>query len=745
MKVLITGGYGFIGSHVADRFYKEGYDVFIIDNLITGKRENISFKHKGYLLATEDPKCEEILKANHFDVVVHLAAQVSVSESIINPRLDTESNILGLVNMLALAKKYKVKKFIFASSAAVYGMNDRLPLTELEVCNPISPYGISKWLGESYCNKWQQIYDLDCISFRFSNVYGPRQGHLGEGGVISVFMNQLMKNEPLNIHGNGEQTRDFIYVEDVADAIYRASYANLSGIYNLSTKTECSINSIVQTLQEVHPATEVIYSGSREGDIFNSYLSNEKVKNELDWSPIYDLQEGLHRTYVWFQSQYVALETALTVKKEKPLFNRKSKIVQPYLENLLVFAIFAWLVFSNQNGVYQSIGIGIFYITIIGIVYGNRQSILASVLAICLLVYEKLLEGREVVSLLYDTSFFFQTALYLFVGLVVGYSIQRKNNVIYSQKHRVKELEDRYEFLNEVYTDVREVKDELQLRILNSGDSFGKIHSIIKELEGLEPEKVFTSTVNVVQSIMNVKNVSIYTFNPDLVYMRMVAQAGDSDKPMNSLKVDDHLYISSILESGKVYINKKLNNDEPIMAAPIYHNNIITAVITIDGVGFDHFSLYHENLFKITTEMVQAALSRAFTFIEATEANRYIPNTTILRAEIFQEILASKKIAKEKNRTPYLLLEGFVKEQDIFEYSTKITRHLRDNDYLSLSGEGKIVVLLSNSTEKDGVNVLSRLKKQGIEMKVVEDEDVIVIAKEDGQQQSTMKIVEGVI
>ena len=745
MKVLITGGYGFIGSHVADRFHKEGYEVYIIDNLITGKRENITFKHKGYLLSAENSKCEEIIRSNKFDVIVHLAAQVSVVESITNPRLDTESNILGLVNMLSLAKKYAIKKFIFASSAAVYGTNDHLPLTEADTCDPISPYGISKWLGESYCSKWQELYDVDSVCFRFSNVYGPRQGHLGEGGVISVFMNLLVKGESLTVHGNGGQTRDFIYVEDIADAIFRASYTNVSGIFNLSTNTECSISSIIETLKSFDESIEVTYTESREGDIYNSYLSNDKIKKELDWCPLYDLQEGLHRTYSWFQSHQPVLEHAsATTKVEKSPLSKGSKIIRPYLENLLAFAIFAWIVLGTQGSIYQMMDIGIFYITIIGVVYGSRQSILAAALAIGLLVFEKLSQGREVVSLLYDTSFFFQTAIYLLVGLIVGYAVQRKNDVIYSEKHKVKEIEDRYDFLNEVYTDVREVKDELQLRILNSGDSFGKIHSIVKELEGLEPEKVFTSTVNVVKTIMNVKNVSIYTVNEDMVYMRLIAHSNDLNIPVvNSLKVKEHLFAQDIMENGGIHVNKVLDREAPLMAAPIYQNNKVIAIITIDGMKFNNFSHYHENLFKITTELVQSALSRAFTYIEATERNRYIGNSAFLKMEIFQEILNSKKVGKETNRTPFLLLESFVEQQYVKEYSTKIAGLLRDNDYVTLNGDRKVVVLLSNSTEKDGKSIVSRFKKQGIHMTIVEEIDFIAVMQEGSSDKNEMLLLEG--
>lgn len=171
MRVLITGGYGFIGSHVADRFFKEGYEVHIIDNLVTGKVENITFKHKFYQLSIDDPKCRDIFAAYNFDIVVHLAAQVSVATSMQNPSYDAQSNIVGLVQMLKFATEFKVKKFIFASSAAVYGEQALLPITEDMPTNPISPYGLSKLVGEKYCSNWAASQGLASICFRFSNVY----------------------------------------------------------------------------------------------------------------------------------------------------------------------------------------------------------------------------------------------------------------------------------------------------------------------------------------------------------------------------------------------------------------------------------------------------------------------------------------------------------------------------------------------------------------------------------------------
>lgn len=726
MRVLITGGYGFIGSHVADRFYKEDYDVFIIDNLLTGNKNNISFKHKSYNLSVEDTKCEEIFKAVQFDVVVHLAAQVSVTKSFANPRADTSSNVVGLVNMLTLSKKYKVKKFIFASSAAVYGLNEHLPLKEDEPCSPISPYGISKWVGESYCQKWREMYGFDSVCFRFANVYGPRQNSIGEGGVVSIFTNNTIQNKPLHILGDGEQTRDFIFVADVADAIYRASNSTISGVFNLSTNTETSVNELVNILKMIHGEIEFQHLSEREGDIYKSVLCNTKVKNELDWSPMYDMKQGLELTYQWaleYQAeQEVAASAAEEVKKSSD-FIHWIKPFKAYIENIFIFFIIAWLVLSDNLSVLNSIDISVFYIMIMGVIYGSKQSILSVGLSIGLLIVEKLIEGREFVSLLYDTSFFFQVALFLSVGLVVGYSVQRKSNKLQEQHQKIEELEQRYEFLDGIHKEIREVKDELQLRLLNSEDSFGKIYSIVKKLDDLEPEKVFSSTVNVVQEIMGAKIVSIYVFNKHQSFLRLVANSNYTETPIiNSIKVEQSEFVQYILKYDKVFVNKELLPNTPLMAAPVYHNNEISAVITIDELEFEKFSLYHENLFKVTTDLAGAALDKALSYIDATEGNRFIPNTNILKQEIFKVILDSKKEAKEKHNMPFVILETSYVEKQIMAYSSKLFSLLRETDYIGQLENNHIAVLLSNTTIEDAQIVVSRFNQVGIHMKLLEGE-----------------------
>jgi UDP-glucuronate decarboxylase len=726
MKVLVTGGYGFIGSFVAERFVKEGCEVVIIDNLSSGSRRNIDFKHKSSILSVEDKNCEEVFRNNRFDVVVHLAAQVSVAASIENPRADTQSNILGLSNMLALSQKYGVQKFIFASSAAVYGKCSQMPIQESAPCDPISPYGINKWIGETYCTKWRSIYGLDTLCFRFSNVYGPRQGSVGEGGVVSIFMEGALHGKELTVYGDGGQTRDFIYVEDVAEAIYRASYTGLTGEYNLSTGTESSVRDLVDTLRTLHGDISVTCKESRSGDIYRSVLDNRSIMRSLDWAPKYTFEEGLARTYAWYTEDKPRIEgESAEEKRARPesLLSRILRTSLPYAENVILFALTVWLTATLQHYLNQLIDFKLLYIIIMGILYGNRQSIIAVVLSCGLYTYNLLSNGREAVSLLTDENFFFQCAVYLFIGLVVGYAIERRARLVQTRDLQLEALEEKYTFLNEVYNETRMVKEELQQQIMNNGDSFGKIYSVTKELESLEPEKIFTATVSVVESIMRADTVTIYTVNKYQSYLRLVARSSGSDFDVaKSLKVEELSYIVELLNRKQLFINKELRGDAPLLSAPILNNGEVVAVISIHNMKFENFTLYYQNLFKIITDLISSSLSRALYHVGATGSQRYLEGTSILNADVFAEIMESKRNARSKHGIEFVLLSAGPVVDAPSEWPERIAKSLRETDYLGLGMDGRLLVLLSNSGKADASFVLERFSKNGIVMDFAEEE-----------------------
>jgi UDP-glucose 4-epimerase len=227
MKAVITGGTGFIGSHLVDELVSLGYKVHVIDNLSTGHRDYVHPQAVLHVLDIRDPEIRDLILSERPDVVFHQAAQTDVSRSMQDPMYDTSINILGTVNLLSACCQASVKKFVYASSCAVYGDLKAEPIREDSVTRPVSFYGISKLTSESYIRVFHHLYGLSYTILRYANVYGPRQTAIGEGGVIAVFLNRMQHGLPLVIHGDGEQTRDFVYVKDVVKAKYQSTKAGM--------------------------------------------------------------------------------------------------------------------------------------------------------------------------------------------------------------------------------------------------------------------------------------------------------------------------------------------------------------------------------------------------------------------------------------------------------------------------------------------------------------------------------------
>ena len=289
--ILITGGAGFIGSHVVDELIEKGLNVLVLDNYSSpnSKYENPNCKY--YKLNILSPDVENIFKNNNINLVIHLAAQTSVSKSIKEPYFDAEVNILGTIKLLNLCKKYNVTDFFAASSAAVYGNPKYLPIDEKHPCNPISPYGISKLTMEKYIVQ----SGINHVIYRFANVYGERQSTEGEAGVIAIFNNALENNQDIIINGNGEQTRDFIYVKDIARLIKQVVYSKKRNlIVNVSTKIPNSINNVAKILtQNSKHTSKIMYKEKRKGDISYSVLDNTLLINAFNYSPKTSLNDGL--------------------------------------------------------------------------------------------------------------------------------------------------------------------------------------------------------------------------------------------------------------------------------------------------------------------------------------------------------------------------------------------------------------------------------------------------------------------
>ena len=322
MKTLVTGGAGFIGSHIVDLLVQKGHQVVIVDNLSTGKKENINKKAKFYFVdIREEREVKDIFKKEKPEAVFHLAAQTSTQASIREPLFDAQVNVLGTLNLIEsflelYYKKKKTKgaprpKFIFTSSGGVlYGEADIFPTPESHPLRPISPYGISKLTGENYLRYYFRSFGLNFISLRYSNVYGPRQDEKGEAGVVAIFTGRILQGKPCIIYGDGNQTRDYIYVKDVAraNAVFlekeTKNWQEEERFLNVGIQKETSVNELYQILSTIiKKEVSLVYKPARQGDVYRSVLDISKIKEATGWNPQYPLEKGIKETITWFSNR----------------------------------------------------------------------------------------------------------------------------------------------------------------------------------------------------------------------------------------------------------------------------------------------------------------------------------------------------------------------------------------------------------------------------------------------------------
>ena len=304
MKILVTGGCGFIGSHVVDILIGAGHETVVVDDLSTGHLDNLNAQAKFYEMDFSSPELRDVIAAEQPDVIDHHAAQMDVRRSVADPVFDAELNIMGPIRMLELAREFGVGKIIHISSGGtVYGEPQYLPCDESHPIQPLSPYGASKFTFELYVQMYHKLYGLDYAVLRYPNVYGPRQDPHGEAGVVAIFAGQMLADEPVVIFGDGEQSRDFVYVADVASANLTLIEQKVSGTYNLGYGEGTTVNEVYGTLKELtHYDQEAEYAPPRPGEISKIYLAAQMAHEDFGWKPAYDLKSGLQATVDFFRS-----------------------------------------------------------------------------------------------------------------------------------------------------------------------------------------------------------------------------------------------------------------------------------------------------------------------------------------------------------------------------------------------------------------------------------------------------------
>jgi UDP-glucose 4-epimerase len=305
MRILVTGGAGFIGSHITDALLSLGHEVEILDNLSTGRERNINPKARFTKLDLRDVAgVERLLAGGRFDVVCHQAAQMDVRRSVADPAFDASVNLVGMLTLMEAARKGGVKKVLFASSGgAIYGEQDTYPADETHPTRPISPYGVAKLSTEHYLYYYRAVYGIDSVCLRYANVFGPRQNPEGEAGVVAIFATRMLGGGDPVINGEGTQTRDYVFVADVVRANVLALGYRGSGTFNVGTGLETDVNTLFRELRKLTGSSCPERHGeAKVGEQLRSVLDNRRIRAELGWSVTVDIPEGLRRTVEYFRN-----------------------------------------------------------------------------------------------------------------------------------------------------------------------------------------------------------------------------------------------------------------------------------------------------------------------------------------------------------------------------------------------------------------------------------------------------------
>jgi len=303
MKILVTGGAGFIGSNIVDRYIADGHRVVIVDNLSTGKECNLNPSARFYKVGIEENALDEIFKKEEPDLVNHHAAQIDLRRSVEDPIFDAKVNILDSLNLFQQCVKCKVKKIIFASSGgAGYGEQSEFPASEEHALKPLSPYGIAKVSVEMYLYFYMKTHGIDYTVLRYANVYGPRQDPLGEAGVVAIFINAMLNNKSCIINGDGKQTRDYIYIDDVVNANILALNKGAQEVFNIGTGIETDVNELAERLKkETGSSVELKHGIAKLGEQKRSAIDPQKAIKELNWKPAISIDEGIKKTINWYR------------------------------------------------------------------------------------------------------------------------------------------------------------------------------------------------------------------------------------------------------------------------------------------------------------------------------------------------------------------------------------------------------------------------------------------------------------
>lgn len=724
MNILITGNLSSLAIPLAKVLIKEKNRVILASHDV----REINIESNANLILHSINPAEAIFRdaflSYKFDIVIYLSTREEQFAAhrdgfYIGQQLD------GLRNALELGRKGDVKRFFFISSTEVYGnMGD---VSEDVLPQPASINGDTLLVGEKYCRNYHKDYGMPITILRLTNVYGPEE----KSGLLYELINEGNRKDEVIIPGEPDKLCSFLHLDDVIDFVKRAideEYSPEALVINLSSSKPIKLSRLGGILEKYYSV--VSYTDEDAQTIYTRPVTVSAARKIYDWFDIHDLTAEI--------DDYIKSSSSEPIK-ELSLFQRvdswtsKHPALLKWVELFLGAAIAIY--FSQLTGTliqFQYVDFRLVYVVIMGSIYGLQFGLISSILMSLFILYTWLNLGVDWKLLVYNVGNWFPFVLYLAVGLITGYNRDKTENTIIYEKKQYDLVMEKYSFLYEVFNEIRELKDEFRERLIGYRDSLGKIFTITRELDELQEHAVYLRALNILEELMDNKNIAIYSLDKDRAYARLEVNSADiSKKIAKSLKLADFPKAIESIESGKIFQNAGLLEDYPAYIAPVLNNaypfNVPVAIIVIWSASFDQYSIYYYNLFKVICGMIEASLVRATSFLDANYEKMYLPSTRILNNDAFVDILKVRMEMKRNKVSDFQLVLLENNGQDIKLVYPKISEGIRTADVVGMLNDGKCYILLSQSDKEASLEVLERLKRLGVNGRLVDTNEVLFV------------------
>ncbi len=716
MNILLAGGSGRIMDAMIDKLNKGGHRVY----LLTGQKEKKnSYRHvfERYNFSYSDENLLLIVESIKPDIVVFMGAY-DTNFDWSRERQESVRFTSSLMNLLSACSILENSRFLYLSSQEVYGESYEKNVQESQEVSPKSYKAMAIAQGEEICRNYRKMKGMDTVCLRVDGLYHiPEKGCRENDPCFRMCLEALKTG---NISADKSHRFSMIYVNDAVESIYRAMMERelKQSCYHISSMEEIDELQLADFIKE-EMGTDIGVTDHTGAEGRRLILDGNALKSELGQEIFVHYPEGVRQAAQFMKKQKGSFMGTDGVREgQKTLWDRvKSTLgsLAPYIENLVCFLLF-FLLNSQTAGsrYFERLDFYLLYVLVFATIYGQQQAIFSGVLAVAGYCFHQMY-GQSGFEILLDYNTYVWMAQLFIVGMVVGYMRDHLHQMNEERTEELRYLNEKMEGIADINDSNVRMKHSFESQLVNQKDSLGKIYEITSSLEQYEPEEVLFYAAQVLGTLMDSRDVAIYTVaNKD--YARLFSSTSAQARKLgNSIKYTDMKEMYGELKEHRVYINKTMTQGLPLMACAIYEQEEMQLILMLWGIPWQRMTLAEANRLTIVGTLIQNATVRASRYMDTLKSQRYVENTNVLREEAFTQIVNAFFEARDKGLTECTLLEISAKEDDCWKAASDLEKHIRQTDYMGIFGDGKLYILLSNTDRENAGRVMERFKSSGYE------------------------------